>query len=144
MNLNMIKLTLDNGKGVLVQPGAIQIVESFTKEEKKKTAACGVWLMLDNVVSSAILQDQYEAVTRKLPSDRLQLTGKDGKKFSLSPYLIAHVIERDDDMTLVRTTLNSAAGPISLEVHESADAILAAVSPAEQEALEPDEIVEKP
>ncbi|PZU12111.1 MAG: hypothetical protein DI606_10545 [Sphingobium sp.] len=140
--MNMIKLTLDNGKSVLVNTSAIQIVESFTTEEANEKAVSGVWLTLDGETKSAVLQDQFATITRKLPADRMQLTGKDGKKFSLAAHHIAHAIELDDGMTLVRTTLTTAAGPVSLHVHESADAILAEIAP-ESEYIEP-EIVETP
>ncbi len=125
----MIKLTLDSDKSILVPPHAIQIVESFTSEEGTGKSVSGVWLTLDGETKSAVLQDQFAAIVRKLGPGRIQLSGKDGKKFSLAEHHISHAIELDNGMTLVRTHLHSASGPVALEVHDSADAILAEITP---------------
>ena len=125
----MIRLTLENDKSIIVAPHAILIVESFTAAETSDNRASGAWLTLGGATKSAILQDQYESITRKLGSDRIQLSAKDGKKFSLSPHLIDHAIEMENGMTLVHTSLNSGNGPVALEVHDSAKAIMAAIAP---------------
>lgn len=147
--MQFIKLTQADGKSAMISPGAVQFLESVTQTEREggvpENAFTGVWAYVEGTDKCQLMlvTDKFGYLQRLIgTAGRIQLSGKNGKRFSVPSPSIQHarevIVDGKDHMTMVKTHIRNDNGQIAFYVTETVEEIMDILGVAPQEELEQD------
>ena len=133
--LGKMKLSMTDGKQMLISPGAIRFVVLLPKGEKRDRNETMVWLTMPGqpFVVNAVVTDKFAAVVKLMGDvEKLQLRGTQGETIAIPAACIEAAVENSSDVTVLYTNLRGPQDSIRLEVLDSVESITDLLAPDEE------------